>query len=45
MEKASNMRLTQLIFNAIPTKEPCPHVFYMEDSKLIKHLKDFILSA
>jgi len=40
-ERHPNMRLTQLIFNAIPTTEPCPQVFYVEDSKLIELLNKY----
>ncbi len=39
-KKHPNMRLTQLIFNAVPTTERCPEVFYVDDSELIKLLKN-----
>ena len=40
-KKHPNMRLVQLIYNTIPTTEPCPELFYLEDSELIKLLKNF----
>lgn len=36
--KYPDMRLTQLIVNAIAPKEPCPEVYNTEDSRLIKLL-------
>jgi len=36
-----NMRLTQLLVNAIAPQEPCPEVYSTEDSKLIKLLNRF----
>lgn len=35
------MRLTQLLVNVIAPHEPCPEIFSMEDSKLIKLLNRF----
>ena len=34
-----DLRLTQLIVNAINPTEPCSEVFYVEDSHLIEKLK------
>jgi hypothetical protein len=35
------MRLGQLIMNVVRPKDPCPEIFYEEDSELIKKLKHF----
>ncbi|MGD2150083.1 MAG: hypothetical protein PVF99_05695 [Desulfobacterales bacterium] len=35
------MRLGQLIMNVVRPKDPCPEIFYIEDSELIKKLKHF----
>ncbi|AMO56231.1 hypothetical protein GZ77_05310 [Endozoicomonas montiporae] len=34
-----NQRLTQLLVNVIAPREPCPGIFYVEDSRLIELLK------
>ena len=39
--KYPDMRLTQLIVNAINPKDPCSEVYSVEDSKLIKLLTRF----
>ena len=36
-----SMRLTQLLVNAINSKEPCSEVFYTEDSQLMVFLGRF----
>lgn len=36
-----DMRLTQLLINAIHPEEPCSEVYGVEDSKLIKLLNEF----
>ncbi len=36
-----NLRLGQLLMNVVSPKEPCPGIFYIEDSKLIDLLVDF----
>ncbi len=36
-----DMRLTQLIINALVPKEPCIEIYNTEDSQLIKKLKKF----
>jgi len=40
-KKYPSLRLTQLIVNAIEVKNPCPDVFYVEDSDLINLLNNF----
>ena len=35
------MRLGQLIVNVIRPEKPCPEIFYIEDSQLIKKLRNF----
>jgi len=39
--KYPDMRLTQLLINAIAPEEPCTEVYGVEDSKLIKLLNEF----
>lgn len=34
-----DLRLTQLIVNAINPKAPCPEIFHVEDSRLIEKLQ------
>jgi hypothetical protein len=34
-----DMRLGQLIVNAVAPREPCPEVFGMEDDQLVKRLR------
>jgi hypothetical protein len=36
--KFPDMRLTQLLINAINPKEPCSEIYAVEDSELIKYL-------
>ena len=38
--KHPSMRLTQLLVNAIQPSKPCPDIFYVEDSQLIKRLME-----
>lgn len=33
-----DMRLGQLIYNAVSPKEPCPAIFYIEDDVLLEKL-------
>lgn len=40
--KYPELRLTQLLVNVIMPSEPCPDIFYIEDSKLIKLFNEFI---
>jgi hypothetical protein len=37
--KYPDLRLTQLIVNAINPKSPCPEIFYIEDSQLLYKIK------
>jgi len=39
--KFPKLRLTQIIVNAIAPSKPCPEIFYVEDSQLIKKLKKY----
>lgn len=39
-EKSPDMRLGQLIVNAVQPREPCPDVFYIEDTALQHRLAD-----
>lgn len=34
-----DLRLCQLIVNAVPRTEPCPQVFYCEDDVLLERLR------
>lgn len=34
-----DLRLTQLLVNLIPITQPCPQVFYFEDTELLKRLQ------
>lgn len=40
--KYSDLRLAQLLVNAIKPSESCSEVYYIEDSQLINKLKLFI---
>ena len=40
--KYPELRLAQLLVNAIKPSEPCSEVYYIEDSQLINKLKLFI---
>jgi hypothetical protein len=35
------MRLGQLIVNVVRPENPCPEIFYIEDSQLIKKLRKY----
>ena len=35
------MRLGQLIVNVVRPENPCPEIFYIEDSQLIKRLRKY----
>ena len=37
-EKVPDWRLGQLVVNAIEPKQPCPEIFFLEDSRLEKLL-------
>ena len=38
-------RLAQLLVNLIHPIEPCPQVFYFEDSELLKRLQTYLAAA
>lgn len=38
-----DLRLGQIIVNATQSKEPCPEVFYLEDSKLLARLNEYTI--
>lgn len=39
--ESADLRLGQLIVNAVRSTNPCPEVFYAEDEALIQGLKSF----
>jgi uncharacterized protein YihD (DUF1040 family) len=41
-DKYPDLRLSQLLVNAIKPSEPCPEIYYLEDSQLLKKLEHFM---
>ena len=39
--QSPDLRLGQLLVNAVRPTEPCPNLFYMEEAELVKRLEGF----
>lgn len=40
-EQSPDLRLGQLLVNAVNPPEPCPELFYIEDEKLVRKVEEF----
>lgn len=40
-----DLRLTQLLVNLIHPRDPCPQVFYFEDTELLKRLQTYLTAT
>jgi len=41
-EREPDLRLGQIVVNAVRPSEPCPQIFYAEDDDLLKGLREYV---